>query len=54
MDMTRPAFRAWVAAQPAGRYERIGGKVVAMAPERWEHARLKAEIWRALDAALVF
>jgi Uma2 family endonuclease len=52
MDMTRPAFHAWVTAQPTGRYERIGGEVVAMAPERWEHARLKAEIWRALDAAL--
>ena len=53
MAMTRPAFFAWVAAQPTGRYERIGGEVVAIAPERWEHARLKAELWRALDAAIM-
>jgi len=50
--LDRAAFQQWAASQPRGRYERLGGEIVAMSPERWEHARLKAEIWRALDAAL--
>jgi Uma2 family endonuclease len=37
------------AADPRGRFERVEGRPVAMAPERWVHARLKARIWRALD-----
>ena len=51
--LSRASFHEWARAQPRGRYERLNGEVVAMSPERWEHARLKAEIWRALDAALV-
>jgi Uma2 family endonuclease len=47
--MSRHEFRAWTEAQPRGRFERVDGKVVAMAPERWAHARLKAHIWQALD-----
>ena len=47
--MTREAFHRWAAAQPRGRFERAGGEVVAMAPERWIHARLKARVWLALD-----
>jgi Uma2 family endonuclease len=47
--LSRPEFRAWAELQPRGRFERIDGEVVAMAPERWAHARLKARIWRALD-----
>jgi Uma2 family endonuclease len=50
--LDRAAFQQWAEAQPRGRFERLGGEIVAMSPERWEHARLKAEIWRALDAAL--
>jgi Uma2 family endonuclease len=37
------------AADPRGRFERVEGRPVAMAPEYWVHARLKARIWRALD-----
>ncbi len=48
----RAAFQHWAEAQPRGRFERLSGEVVPVSPERWEHARLKAEIWRALDAAL--
>lgn len=47
--LSRDAFREWVARQPRGRYERMAGVPVAMPPERWIHARLKARIWRALD-----
>ena len=47
--MTREAFHRWAEAQPRGRFERVGGEVVAMAPERWIHASVKARIWRALD-----
>jgi Uma2 family endonuclease len=47
--MSRSEYRQWVEAQPKGRFERAHGEVVAMAPERWAHARLKARIWRALD-----
>ena len=50
--LDRKAFYEWAERQPRGRYERVGGEVIAMSPEKWEHARLKAEIWRALDAAL--
>ncbi len=50
--LDREAFFAWAEAQPGGRYERIGGEVIAMAPERVEHARLKVEIWAALRLAL--
>jgi Uma2 family endonuclease len=47
--MSRDEFHEWVNAQARGRFERVEGEVVAMAPERWAHARLKARIWRALD-----
>ncbi len=50
--LDRASFLHWAEAQPRGRFERLNGEVVPMSPERWEHARLKAEIWRALDAAL--
>ena len=38
---TADAFLAWAVEQPRGRYELVGGEVVAMAPERVGHARLK-------------
>jgi Uma2 family endonuclease len=47
--MSRDEFHVWAEAQKRGRFERVEGEVVAMAPERWAHARLKARIWRALD-----
>ncbi len=50
--MTVEEFVDWATAQPEGRYELVDGEVVAMAPERILHARLKARIWRALDDAI--
>jgi Uma2 family endonuclease len=47
--MSRREFLEWAEAQPRGRFERVEGEVIALAPERWAHARLKARIWRALD-----
>lgn len=47
--MTVDQFVAWAMAQPEGRFELVNGAVVAMAPERAGHARLKARIWRAFD-----
>ncbi len=49
--LTREQFRAWTEGQ-TGRYERMAGQPVAMAPERVIHARLKARIWQALDRAI--
>ncbi|HET8995682.1 MAG TPA: Uma2 family endonuclease [Acetobacteraceae bacterium] len=50
--MSRQEYRAWLDQQPDGRFERIQGVVVAMAPERAEHALCKARIWQALDRAV--
>lgn len=50
--LTRQAFRDWAEQQPRGRFERADGQPVAMAPERWVHARLKARVWQALDRAI--
>lgn len=47
--MTVDQFLAWAMAQPEGRFELVNGTVVAMAPERAAHARLKARVWRAFD-----
>jgi Uma2 family endonuclease len=43
--LSRAEYRAWVAAQPRGRFERHSGVVVAMAPERVAHVRRKAAAW---------
>ena len=48
----RAEFRRWADAQPRGRYERVGGEVVAMAPERVAHLRVKAAAWLALRQAI--
>lgn len=48
----RAAFRAWAEAQPRGRFERVAGVVVAMAPERGAHLRTKAAVWLALREAI--
>ena len=50
--MTREEFRAWVDQQPTGRFERIDGIVVAMAPERISHTRRKGLAWAALRRAI--
>jgi Uma2 family endonuclease len=50
--MGREEYRSWAEQQPVGRYERVNGVVVAMAPERVAHARAKARIWQALDRAI--
>ena len=53
--MGREEFRTWVEQQSRGRYERIDGVVVAMAPERSGHNLCKAaareELRRAVRAA---
>lgn len=49
--MTSDEFIAW-AMQQDGRYELVAGEIVAMAPERAAHARVKAHIWRRLTEAI--
>ena len=50
--MTREEFLAWVEQQPTGRFERIDGIVVAMAPERISHIRRKASARDGLRRAV--
>lgn len=50
--MTREEFLAWVDQQPTGRFERIDGIVVAMAPARASHNRRKAAARDALRRAV--
>lgn len=50
--MTRAEYRGWAAQQPHGRFERIDGVVVAMAPERVEHNDRKMRAWLALRRAV--
>jgi Uma2 family endonuclease len=51
--MTADEFFAWAMRQPEGeRYELVAGEVVAMAPERVSHTRIKHLVWRALSDAL--
>jgi Uma2 family endonuclease len=52
LRMSRAEYRRWAVAQPRGRFERVAGEVVAMAPERAAHNRVKQRVWRALDAAV--
>jgi Uma2 family endonuclease len=49
---SRVAFRRWYDAQPKGRYERVDGRIVAMAPERGAHLRVKGALYKALDRAV--
>jgi Uma2 family endonuclease len=49
--MTRAAFYSWSRHQ-AGRFERIDGRPVAMAPERRAHVRMKQTLWAALRDGL--
>jgi Uma2 family endonuclease len=50
--LTREEFLAWVDQQSTGRFERIDGIVVAMAPERMSHIRRKGLAWAALRRAI--
>jgi Uma2 family endonuclease len=50
--MTREEFLAWVDRQPTGRFERIDGIVVAMAPERASHNLRKGAARDALRRAI--
>ena len=50
--MSRDDYLAWAEQQPAGRFERIDGVVVAMAPERVGHTRIKGEVYAALREAV--
>ena len=50
--MTREEFQAWVEQQPSGRFERIDGIVVAMAPERASHNLRKGAARDALRRAV--
>jgi Uma2 family endonuclease len=47
--MTADEFIAWAMEQPRGRFELAGGEVVAMAPERSIHARVKFRFARRLE-----
>jgi Uma2 family endonuclease len=50
--LSRAEYRAWGAAQSHGRFERHSGVVVAMAPERLAHNRLKANAWLLLRQSI--
>lgn len=41
----------WTKNRP-GRYERVDGEPVAMAPERIQHVRVKTRVWAAFDRAI--
>lgn len=49
--MSANAFLDWAEAQE-GRYQLIAGEIVAMAPERAEHAHVKRMVANALDEAI--
>ena len=50
--LDRGEYHRWAANQPRGRHERVAGTIVAMAPERVAHVRVKARVWQALDRAI--
>jgi Uma2 family endonuclease len=49
--LSRDQYRLWAEGR-FGRFERIDGQVVAMAPERVGHARIKGKVFMALTAAM--
>ena len=51
VPMTREAYYAW-ALEQGGRFEQIDGVVVAMAPERIGHSRVKGNLYPQLRAAI--
>jgi Uma2 family endonuclease len=50
--MSRDEYRLRAEQQTTGRFERIDGVVVAIAPERANHADRKALVWLALRRAI--
>jgi Uma2 family endonuclease len=50
--MSADAFLEWAEAQDGGHYQLIAGEIVAMAPERVEHAHVKRMAANAFDAAI--
>lgn len=50
--LTADAFVEWAMLQSSGRFELFRGEVVAMAPERARHARVKTEVLVAFRSAL--
>jgi Uma2 family endonuclease len=52
VPMSREEYRRWAEARSTGRFERIEGLVVAMVPERLNHAIRKARVWQALTGAV--
>jgi Uma2 family endonuclease len=52
LRMSREEFRKWAKAQKNGRFERVDGAVVAMAPERAGHNDTKMLVWLALRQAV--
>ena len=51
--LTADAFIAWAGKQPRGRYELVGGEVVAMAPERAGHTRVKFAVTKAFEVGIL-
>jgi hypothetical protein len=51
--MTRADYRTWAEQQPHGRFQRIDGVVVAMAPEPVERNDRKMQAWFALRRAAI-
>jgi Uma2 family endonuclease len=52
LRMSRDEYRNWAEAQTSGRFERVDGAVVAMAPERAGHNDTKMLVWLALRQAV--
>jgi Uma2 family endonuclease len=52
LRMSRDEYWRWAEQQPTGRFERIDGVVMAMAPERLSHADRKALVWLTLRQAV--
>jgi Uma2 family endonuclease len=53
LRMTGDEFIAWAMEQPEGkRYELVAGEVVAMAPERVVHGRMKGRMYARLAEAI--
>jgi Uma2 family endonuclease len=50
--MTVAEFVPWAMSQSSGRYELVGGEVVAQASERARHNLAKGAVYKALDKAI--
>ena len=50
--LDRAEYRRWSEGQPRGRHERVAGEIIAIAPARVAHVRVKTRVWQALDRAV--